>query len=168
MEETQPEISSPIKTENNFFAKNKKKLLITGLAGLILLIAGISAGIFVHSTHKQALEEQAKKPLPELYFSITPPFIVNFQTLGRIRYMQIGVDVMTRDQEVLDAVKDNLPLIKNNLLALFDAQDFDVMATAQGRQALRQAALTEVQKVIQAKMGRPGVEAVLFTSFIIQ
>lgn len=170
MDETQAEVAS--KKETAAKPKSKKMMMIIIGAVLLLLIAG-GIGFEIISSEEAdkeaaAKKSQAPKPQPALYFSVTPPFIINFQTLGRMRYMQIGVDIMTHDPQVVDIVRDNLPLIKNNLLALFDAQDFDVMTTTQGRQALREAALEEVQKVVTAKMGRPGVEAVLFTSFIIQ
>lgn len=156
-------------------AKSKLMIMVgAGVAAVIVLGAGLffflrSPGDHAASGAEASVQTDPKKAANvEIYYSITPPFIINFQTLGRIRYMQISVDVMSRDPRAIKVMENDLPLIKNNLLALFDAQDFDVMATPQGRQALREAALGEVQKIMVSKIGVPGIEEVLFTSFILQ
>ena len=51
---------------------------------------------------------------------------------------------------------------------LFSGQEFEALQTPEGKEALRQASLAEVQKVMQEKIGKPGVEQVLFTDFVMQ
>lgn len=180
-----PDNNKEEKPEAKAKSAKSKLMIMIGAGVAAVLLVGAGAFFFVGGHGEEAEDgasqstghggghggghgEPKKAANAEMYYSITPPFIINFQTLGRIRYMQISVDVMTKDPRALRVMENDLPLIKNNLLALFDAQDFDVMATPQGRQALREAALEEMQKVMISKIGVPGIESVLFTSFILQ
>lgn len=75
---------------------------------------------------------------------------------------------MTRNPAVVNVVEQHIPLIRNNFIALFSAQEFEEVATTEGKEALRQAALEEIQNIINDEMGEPGIEQVLFTAFVIQ
>jgi flagellar FliL protein len=61
-----------------------------------------------------------------------------------------------------------MPRIRNNLLMLFSAQRCADVRDRAGREKLQAAALKEVQDVLQAETGKPGVEALYFTSFVTQ
>lgn len=103
-----------------------------------------------------------------LFFTIRPPFVVNFQGSSRAKYLQLSVDIMARQEAVISAVEDNLPLIKNDLIALFSSQTYEELKTPEGREALRKAAVQTVQAVLVREAGQAGVEDVLFTTFVMQ
>lgn len=102
------------------------------------------------------------------YYAFDPPFVVNFQAQDTLRFLQIKVEVMARDPKVIEAVERHMPVIRNNLIVLFSAQDFTTISTRVGKERLRAQTLAEIQKVLKENTGQPGVESVYFTSFVMQ
>ena len=103
-----------------------------------------------------------------IYQAIDPPFIVNFEDQGVLRYLQIGLSAQTRLQPVADAITANMPQIRNNLIMLFADQKLERLTTNEGKEQLRMQALTQIQAVLTKEIGYPGVDAVYFTIFVLQ
>lgn len=108
-------------------------------------------------------EEQAA-----VYIPIDPAFVVNFASQGKARFLQVTVEVMTRDPGVTDSVKLHMPVIRNNLMLLLSSQSYDSVSTLEGKEALREQALEVIQQILEEETGDPGIEAVYFTSFVMQ
>ena len=86
-----------------------------------------------------------------------------------MRFLQITVQVMTRDPLTADLVRHNDPVVRNDLLLLFANQRYEQIATREGKERLRDEALAAVRRVVESSGGRPElVEAVYFTSFVMQ
>lgn len=102
------------------------------------------------------------------FYPIRPAFVVNIPSKGRIRFLQIQVDVMSRDDDVIDDVETYEPLIKNELVSLFSTQTYEGVITPEGKERLRKEALARVQKVMRDQAGVEGIEQILFTSFVTQ
>jgi flagellar FliL protein len=76
---------------------------------------------------------------------------------------------MTRDPATADKIKENDPIIRNDLLLLFGNQTYDSISTREGKEKLRAEAKEAVAKVIGAEGGDPKkVEDLYFTSFVMQ
>jgi len=112
--------------------------------------------------------EKSGKPAPANYVSLDPPFVVNFEGNSAARFLQINVEVMSRKVEYAEHIKKHMPVIRNNLVLLFGSQTYDKVSTLKGKEELRQKALTEVQKILEEETGDAGVEALYFTSFVMQ
>jgi flagellar protein FliL len=102
-----------------------------------------------------------------VYYAIDPPLVVNFEDGSAVRFLQISMEVMARDQKVIDSVQKNIPLIRNNLLLLMSNRNYQSMMTREGKEKLRQEALTEI-RAVQKKEGGGDVDDLLFTSFVVQ
>jgi flagellar FliL protein len=102
-----------------------------------------------------------------VYYAIDPPLVVNFEDGSAVRFLQISMEVMARDQKVIDSVQKNIPLIRNNLLLLMSNRNYQSMMTREGKEKLRQEALTEI-RAVQKKEGGGNVDDLLFTSFVVQ
>jgi len=115
-------------------------------------------------------EEHAKadQGKPAVYFSFDPPLIVNFDDQQAVRFLQLQIDVMARDDKVLEAVKLHSPVIRNNLLMVMNGRDYKSLMSREGKEALRQDCLKEVQKILKKETGAPGIEDLYFTSFVVQ
>lgn len=95
--------------------------------------------------------------------------MVNFQADQLVRFLQVTVEVMSRDQKTLDLLKNNDPVVRNDLLMLFGNQQYTVLATPAGKEQLRASALAAIRKDVAQAGGDPKrVEAVYFTSFVMQ
>ncbi len=62
------------------------------------------------------------------------------------RYLQLEVQLMTRDPSALEAIKTHAPAIRARLLMLFSQVSPDQIADVAGKQKLQAASLAEVQK----------------------
>jgi len=104
-----------------------------------------------------------------IYYKFDPAFVVNFGSDGNTRYLQITLEAMSRDQAVIDQIKNNEPAIRNDLVLLYSAQQPEALLAPEGKEKLRQATLDAVRKTIAAEGAKAeSVEAVYFTSFVIQ
>ena len=153
------------------------KMLMFGGAGIALLAIGIVAGPAVinmispaDGADDEAAEEVAvDKSKPEIYQSLHPPLVVNFKdAYGDGHFMQITLEVMARDQDVINAVREHTPVIRSNLILMFGSAQYESVVTREGKVAMLNDALAEIQKIMQERIGRPGVEGVYFTNLVIQ
>jgi flagellar FliL protein len=151
-----------------------KKWLIIGIAAFLVLGGGGAAAWFFmdqgNSHGKKHESAKAKEPLPPpLYVALDPPFVVNFEGEQLVRFLQITVQVMTRDPATVEVLKANDPVVRNDLLLLFANQKYDVVAARAGKEKLRSDALTAIRHVVESGGGKADrVEQVYFTSFVMQ
>lgn len=149
------------------------------LAGIGLLLVGVSVGgtlFFLGAFSKEetgeemAAEEgeQVEVKAEAIYLPLQPPFIANYDVRGRQRYLQTSVSIMTREQDVVEAVEQHMPLVRNELVLLLSGQVYEELQTEEGRELLRQSALEAVQGIMETEIGKPGVEQILFTDFVMQ
>jgi flagellar protein FliL len=149
-------------------AKSKRKLLIIAAAVALAAAAG-GAFFFMHSGAKNAPEKKAVVVAPALYLALDPPFVVNFDSEQTSRFLQVTVQLMSRDPATIELLKANDPVVRNNLLLLFGNQKFAELSTRAGKEGLRSQALASAREVIGAAGGHPEkLEAVYFTSFVMQ
>jgi flagellar protein FliL len=109
-------------------------------------------------------EEGAKG---SLFYAIDPPLVVNFEDGSAVRFLQISMDVMAKDQKAVDSVQKNMPLIRNNLLLLMSNRDYQSLMSREGKEKLRTEALTEI-RAVQKKQAGEDIDDLLFTSFVVQ
>lgn len=102
-----------------------------------------------------------------VFYAIDPPLVVNFEDGSVVRFLQITMEVMAHDPKAIESVQKNMPLIRNNLLLLMSNRDYQSMMSREGKDKLRQEALTEI-RAVQKKQGGEDVDDVLFTSFVVQ
>lgn len=148
----------------------KRGRLIAIIAALLILGGG--AGAYAMFAGKAAPADKAAdaapQKKPEFFLPLDPAFVVNFRDDEAVRYLQVGVTVMTHDATSLDLVKEAQPVIRNELLMLFSGQNYATLIDAAGKQKLQAQALAAVQKIIKERAGKPGVDALYFTSFVMQ
>ena len=138
-------------------AKKKSAMPLIIIAVLVLAAGGGAAWKFT------------RPKAAAIYYKFDPAFVVNFGSDGNTRYLQITLEAMSRDQAVIDSIKNNEPAIRNDLVLLYSAQQPEALLAPEGKEKLRAATLDTVRKTIAAEGGKPeSVEAVYFTSFVIQ
>ena len=139
-------------------------LVVSAVCGYALFtLRGHAAG-----GTSQAAEAKPEKKGPEVFLAMDPAFVVNFQKAEGLSYLQVGVTLMSHDPAAIQAAKDADPVIRNALVMLFSSQDYAELADIQGKQKLQAKALAAVQKILQERTGHAGVEALYFTSFVMQ
>ena len=148
-------------------------MLITQLAGPILgckLLHSMTPNcpapeVVVDKAGKPA--EKIEKAPPQ-YLAFDPPLVASLEDKGSIRFLQVTVELMARDEKIIADVKTHMPVIRNNLLMLLGGQTVSTLTNREEKEKLRKQALTEVQKIMKANTGEAGVEDLYFTSFVVQ
>lgn len=165
---------------------SKKKLIIVVASSVLLIGLVVTTALLLMGDEKSGSQNtqatksnDADEPIAQKsessqaletpkFYSIRPAFIVNIPSQGRIRYLQIEVDIMTRQDKVVSDLEAYGPLIKNELVQLFSNQDYETLQAPEGREKLRQEALMRVQTVMRDQAGVEDIEQVLFTRFVTQ
>lgn len=154
---------SKILRQNRFFIA-----LLLIIAPLSQLMAAASGGEWV--------EGRAN------YYEIKPPITVNLQA-ATVRYIQVKVQLMSREVNTLEKIEANKPAILDTLITLITAQDLATMRNVTSREKVRTEALQRIQELLKNIAGiEPGnvigkgedaktirgVEALYFTDFVVQ
>ena len=136
-----------------------------------MVLPGMMPGCAPHEeplTKGGAKQAKIKPKPPPIYQAFDPPLVVSFQEHGTMRFLQVTVEVMAREEESIKAVQTHMPVIRNNLLNIFSGRSFADLTTRDGKEALRKECLNEVQRILKENTGKSGVEDLYFTSFVVQ
>ncbi len=158
----------------------KKKIVIIAMVALLVLGGGGAAMLLLGGAESddvavdgdEANVEEAAEIQPKgdpIYVSLDPAFVVNFlDKHARTKFLKAELNVVTYDEDVQAAIAKHMPVIRNNLILLFSRQLYEDLVPHEGKETLRAEALAQVQTVIQQQLGKPGVEDLFFTSFVMQ
>ena len=158
----------------------KKKLIII-IVG-ILLVIGIAVGVTVFLMSSDDTTEGATAEgdgevvaedivdiaAPAQYIKMKPRFIVNYNVGTRQRFLQTSIEIMTRSQGVVDAVELHNPMLRNEIVSILSDQDFKNLRTPEGRIELKTKLQDQLIEVLKRESDVEGIEAVLFTDFVMQ
>jgi len=161
-------------------AKGSSKKLIMIIVIALVVIGATVGGLFAagiigaspdgeDAEHSEGEDEDSEEAAgPAVYIPIEPAFVVNFTDTDKARFLQITMEVMSRNPEVPALIETHLPAIRNNLVLLFSSQTYEVISTLEGKEALREETLIVVQEILEEETGDEGIEAVYFTSIVMQ
>jgi len=115
-------------------------------------------------------EDESSAASQAIYYAIEEPFTINFlnQSNKKARYLQIRVTLKSHDQASIDGAKQNLPMIQDALLDLFSEQSYEAVNSIEGRLTLQTDTLSTIKSLLQTETGFDTIDAVYFTSFILQ
>ncbi len=150
----------------------------------VLLLVGIGVGVFMfmggdepkESVDSEIIEgaedvegsKSKKSKGTPIYVPLHPAFVVNFENQEQVAFLQIDIQIMTYDSNVETALKSHMPAIRNELLLLLGSKQYHEINTREGKRALSQEAIVVMQDVLK-DVGEPNsIEALYFTSFVMQ
>src|SRR5512139_26252 len=102
--------------------------------------------------HAKAEEDAGEDAQGFKYIALTPPFVVNFGTTGRLGYLKTEISLRVDAAGVTD-VEHHMPAIRHALIMLLGRQDAEGLASVERREALRLEALAAVRGVIAEAAG---------------
>lgn len=148
--------------------KRPVKLFI--IIAVLMILASGAGGYFIFSGSEDSDSDVVAEVIEPkaIYFALNPKFKTNYQVDGRPRLFQIGMTLVSREQDVIDALMIHGPSIKSRLVILLSGQQAENLQTPEGRELLREACLSAVQEIMNKEIGKPGIEKVLFTDFVMQ
>jgi len=163
---------------------SKSKLIILIVSAVLLLGGGAGAGLYftgaLASAEKVSVddedemededeeEDEEAAKAAAIYVDLHPAFTVNLQGKSKARFLQASVQVLTREPKVEEQIKQHSPMIRNRLMLLFSGKTSQDLSTVEGKETLQQEARSAIENVLKAENSEGGVEAVFFTSFVMQ
>jgi flagellar FliL protein len=150
------------------------KMVMFGGIGLVLLAVGVFAGPAIMNMIsppevEEAAADEGPSSGPAIYTSLHPPLVVNFKdAAGDSHFMQITMEVMAREQGVINSVREHVAVIRNALILLYSGVVYEEITTREGKEKMLADGLDEINKVMTDMTGAGDVEAVFFTALVIQ
>lgn len=151
-----------------------KKIILIAVGVLLLAGIGVGAMLFLKEAPPAENEaageatEKVTKVADPIYQGLDPDFVVAFQNPKTVRFVKLAIEVMARDDDGIEAVKLHMPVIRDRVIILLSSKSEDSLMDTEGKEQLREEVLAAVQDVLKENTGKPGVEAVYFTSFVMQ
>lgn len=103
---------------------------------------------------------------PISYYEVKPSLVANLAGGGR--YIRTDIQLMTKDEVFRDQLELHGPAIRHTLLLLLSEQDGNTIKTPEGKENLRQQALTQITSLMQELSGQTGPDGLFFTTFFVQ
>lgn len=103
-----------------------------------------------------------------IYLGLDPDFVVAFQNPKNVRFIKASIEVMVFESSVIDALKLHMPAVRDGVLTVFGRQSEEKLSSPEGKEAFRAEILASVRDTLQRLIGKPGVEAVYFTNYVMQ
>jgi flagellar FliL protein len=169
-------------TEEKPAPSSKKKLIIMIVAAVLVLGGGGGAAwFFMHKPEAKAAhgeghgeEAPAEEEHGDEHGAKVPQFValdtftVNLQPDPDERFLQVDVTLQVSSPEIAEKMKAQMPAIRNRMLMLLTSKQASQISDSEGKTLLSEEILTELKKPY-VKDGKPEkIDAVLFTSFVIQ
>jgi len=103
------------------------------------------------------------------YIDLKPAFIANYGGVGRLRYLKAEIALRVGGGAKGPAgIRHHMPQIRHSLVMLMSRQTEEDISTMEGKEMLRQNALTVVREVLMKEDGEEYIQDLLFKSFIVQ
>lgn len=141
-------------------------ILLIVLIVLVLVMGGVGAWLFMSKdgdssnasdksqsadkTHTEDKKDEELKPL--IYTTLVPEFVVNFGSGSKVRYLQVDLQIASRDQNATDIVNTYRPVIRNDILVLLSGLSFEELRMRDGKEALQKKILNTVNRIVADAM----------------
>lgn len=159
------------------------RMLIFGVVGIVVIV-GAQLGTLIMARsmmpdliypewmmalapQPEELEEMPSEG-PPVYTKMDPSIVVSYQNGDKVRFLQVTLEAMARDEESIAAFELHAPRIRNNLLMLFANESLDTLGTIEGKEDIRRRSLEEVNDILGEESPTAKIEDVYFTAFVVQ
>ena len=147
----------------------KGKLMV-----IIIVILALGGGIggtwfYMQGQIDEHAEEEPKKPKKKpTTFVELETFTVNLLPERNNTYLQVGLTIKAHETEVIEAIDDQMPEIRNRILLLLSSKEAEEISTIIGKQQLTTDITNEIKQVFDSEEMQDDIVSVLFTSFVVQ
>ena len=145
----------------------KKSWLLKIVLALLVLAGGGGAAWDAMEQPSATPEAAAPKEKPPVFVTLEP-FTVNLQPENGDQYLQVGLVLKVAEPATVDAVKLQMPEVRNRILLLLSSKKASEILTVAGKQQLSAEIMNEARQSIGSEKLQQGLISVFFTSFVIQ
>ena len=144
-----------------------KKLIIIIVAVVLLVIAAATVLVLMGGGEKdEAASSTVVVTTP--YYMPLENMIVNFSQRGPARFLQVEMQLMAHDVKLFRVVEQHMPVIRNDLLVLLGTTSYEEASSREGKEKLNREILDAINRILREQSGQDGIQAVYFTSFVMQ
>lgn len=129
-------------------------VLLLGLLGVLAMSAG-------------AADDEDVKKDPS-YVKLSPAFVVNLKRGTGAKFLQVKAEVLVNSTEAAELVRLHMPAIRDAMIMQLSNQDGRAIRSIETREQLRIDAEAAVKKALQDMTGKPVIEGLFFTNYVIQ
>lgn len=101
-----------------------------------------------------------------VYHKLRPSIVTNLS--GGPQYIRCDVQVLIEDADRAEVVEEHSPALRDELLMLIAERDGDALATAEGKEALRQSALEAFRRIMRERSGKHTIQDLYFTAYYVR
>ncbi|OUS04767.1 hypothetical protein A9Q81_05710 [Gammaproteobacteria bacterium 42_54_T18] len=101
------------------------------------------------------------------YVPLKPAIVTNYQS-KKLSYIKAEITLQVTGNATAEAIDRHLPYIRHNLVMLFSRQEEATLSSTEGKIQLKEDALAAVISVLDSESEPTDIEAILFTSFIVE
>ncbi len=151
----------------------KKNIIIFAAVLLVAIGASVGGTIFFLGGGEDTAAGEAEapvsnKPATAIYHNMRPPYVVNYVTGAKPRYLQAEFTIMARNEAAIEAVILHMPLIRSEIVAFLTEQNFLELQTQEGKEQVRRGIVELVNRILASYEVQPGIESTLITNFVLQ
>ncbi len=143
-------------------------LLVGGGGAVFFLLGGDDNGAEVDAGATTEHEAEKVESKETHYLKLGKEFVVNLEDTSKVNFMQVEIQVMARETKPLDLIEENMPVIRNKLMLILSSQKYEVVNTREGKETLREEIKQAIQEILHEESPKANIEAVYFTSLIMQ
>lgn len=149
-------------------AKPKKKSWPWKIVIALVMLAGGGAAAWVAVEKPAATQDAAAPQEKPPVFVTLESFTVNLQPQNGDQYLQVGLVLKVAEAATADAVKLQMPEIRNRILLLLTSKKASEISTVEGKQRLSAEIKDQTRQSLASQKTQQGIISVFFTSFVIQ
>ena len=101
------------------------------------------------------------------YVPLKPAIITNYQS-KKLSYIKAEITLQVTGNPTVEAIDRHRPYIRHNLVMLFSRQEEASLTSPDGKAQLKEDALAAVISALDSENEPTDIEAILFTSFIVE
>lgn len=155
-------------TEGTAKPKSKKMLIIIAVA-VLLAGGGVGAYFMTQKSKPADSKAAAEKPSPKpMIYLPMDTFTINLRDTDQERFLQVTINLELADNLVLEALKQQMPSLRNRVLLLLSSKTAEDLQPREGKEKLAGEIADELRKSLEGTTPTKGVEQVLFSHLVIQ
>lgn len=151
----------------------KKNLILFSVALVVAIGASVGGTMFFLGGKEEPAATAvtatiSNKPKTAIYHNMRPPYVINYLTGAKPRYLQAEFTVMARDEDTIEAIILHMPLIRSEIVGFLTDQNFLELQTHEGKESVRLGMADLINRILATYEVKHGVESVLITNFVLQ
>lgn len=153
-------------------------IILIALIVLLLLVGGGGAAFFLlggddkeegaDAAETSEHKAEAVDVKETHYLELGQEFVVNLEDSTKVKFMQVEIQVMAHSIEPFALIEHHMPVIRNKLMLILSSQKYEEVNTLKGKEKLREEIKQAIQEVLHEESPDANIEAVYFTSLIMQ